>query len=157
MPRLVFLIALAATFLTIATSPSNTAAQQVIVMDAPPVPGPLPEIDLDELASINAEATAATTLYVVGLTVHIGALASMLVIGAATFCVSSFSSTCPDDGGLGYLLLGTSGIGLVTFFVGVGLDVHSGVRRNKLYRDAKLGVSVAPLEGGGALVVRGTF
>ena len=127
----------------------------------------LTQIDYQaELDSINAGSTAATVLYVAGPSLFlVGAGLGLLAFSKAFGC--EFTACGPGEqeaavAGM-FVSFAFSFVGLVSFFVGVGLDVDSGSRRGALERRAvREGVeltslNIAPTEGGAALQLGGRF
>jgi len=113
-----------------------------------------------ELRAIDAEADAATALYVTGVILHVGGLGAMVGTGIAGFCIS-FTSSCSGAHELaqnGSIIGGSIALlGLVGIFVGVGLDVDSGHRRRDLGARPSLALDFAPSTDGASLSLRGTF
>ncbi len=126
-------------------------ARAALILDA--------ELDR-ELASIDAESQAATALYVSGLVLHVGGIATMVGTGIAGICIS-FSSSCESERSLAStgLLIGgiAAALGAVGIFVGVGLDVDSGNRRRDHAARRTLLFGVGPSADGSSLSLRGTF
>ncbi len=127
-------------------------------------PSELTQIDYQaELDSINTEADWATALYVAGpILFAISGFGGVLLWGGGEL---ARGEGC--DNGV-YLRAGAiacfiaSGIGLVSFFVAIGLDVDSGSRRGALEERRPEGLEltsfdIAPTEGGAALQLGGRF
>lgn len=85
-----------------------------------------------QLSSIDAEATAATALYVTGPILMAGGLGSAIGIGLANLCVSG---SCGDRTGVEVgvaVSLVFAGLGLLSVIPAIVLDVDSGQRRRAL-------------------------
>lgn len=113
-----------------------------------------------ELRAIDAEADAATALYVTGVILHVGGIGTMVGTGIAGFCIS-FTSSCSSAHDLatnGNIIGGSLALlGLVGIFVGVGLDVDSGHRRRDLGTRPSLALDFAPSTDGASVSLHGTF
>lgn len=150
-------IAVLALTLAAALAPGRALAQDAAAeLEAPALALAPSTADSDELASIDAESTAATVLYVGGVVLHVGGLAGAIGLGIGTFCIS-FGGSCPDYSAGIAALFGVSGLGLAMIATGIGLDVDSGVRRRRLARRSELSWGIAPTEGGAALSLSGSF
>jgi hypothetical protein len=124
---------------------------------APPMADLRPRAEQDELSAIDAQAGAATALYVTGIVLHVGGLGGAVGLAIGTFCISFGAGSCPDHRAGLAALLATSGVGLALLGVAIGLDVDSGRRRRRLTPRDSVSWGVAPLDGGAALSVTGVF
>lgn len=150
-------LAVLALTLAAALAPGRALAQDSAAeLEAPALALAPSAADADELASIDAEATAATVLYVGGVVLHVGGLAGAIGLGLGTICIS-FGGSCPDYSTGIAALFGVSGLGLAMIATGIGLDVDSGVRRRRLAQRSELSWGIAPTEGGAALSLSGSF
>lgn len=88
----------------------------------------------DVLASINAESSAATGLYVGGVITHVGglALAGFFTMFTVVACTEEEPNCWTRDAALASLIV--AGVGLAAIGVAIGLDVDSGSRRRGLAR-----------------------
>lgn len=149
----------AALVLAVAQPASAQSADEALRLDAGAALVLDAELDR-ELASIDAESQAATALYVTGLVLHVGGIATMVGTGLAAICLSSGSS-CDSQRNLAStgLLIGSiaAALGAVGIFVGVGLDVDSGHRRRDLAARRTLLFGVQPTADGSSLALSGTF
>lgn len=149
----------AALVLAVAQPASAQSADEALRLDAGAALVLDAELDR-ELASIDAESQAATALYVTGLVLHVGGIATMVGTGLAGICLSSGSS-CDSQRNLAStgLLIGSiaAALGAVGIFVGVGLDVDSGHRRRDLTARRTLLLGVQPSADGSSLALTGTF
>lgn len=114
----------------------------------------------DELASIDAQSTAATVLYVTSVTLHVAGIATIVGTGIAGFCIDWGGGSCASarDLGTNGAIIGSviAGVGLVGLFVAIGLDVGSG-RRRREHQAGHATLSIAPSDGGATISFAGTF
>lgn len=121
------------------------------------------DAELDrQLQSIDSEASAATALYVTGVVLHVGGIATIVSTAIAGFCLSWGSGdSCASERQLASTgaIVGSIAtvLGLAGIFVGVGLDVDSGHRRRDLSERRTLLLGLNPTAGGSEFTLRGTF
>lgn len=133
MTRLSVVLALGVLLLLCAAAPSSAAAQSDAGWTSPHLASPL---DAEEAASATTQHRLGSALVAVGLTANLvgGGLSFWSVMSSMTMGYDGgcFDTCAPrtDWGAIVAASLTTASVGLVMFFVGLGLDIHAHVVRD---------------------------